>query len=163
MVCECMCAVGQASHRKKVCRKKKIPLWTGCFTSTSYRSMSLYHSPFVNKSDENVNHTATKCTVLYFCGMFHLLTVWTHNSYVQLTEFNKEVKLWSSYRLLHTKCFCTPHWMVLLQMFKDVQRVVCERACLCVCASMLEGNTVNSDIIPPWKNPVNKHQTGCRF
>lgn len=41
---------------------------------------------------------------------------------VQQSEWNKEIKLWWSCRLLQTKCYCTPHRMVLLQKIKDSQR-----------------------------------------
>lgn len=72
VVCVCALLVREATRKGLAGR---MLLFTGCFTLVSYGSISLSHSPSVNKSKEHVSHIVSKHKVLGVDGMFHLLPV----------------------------------------------------------------------------------------
>lgn len=72
IVCVCVCALLVREATRKGLAGRML-LFTGCFTLVSYGSISLSHSPSVNKSKEHVSHTVNKHTVLGVYGMFHFL------------------------------------------------------------------------------------------
>ncbi len=117
-----------------------------CSQDASHQAATEVCLCLVSNSNGNVKHSAKKRTVLYICGMFHLLTVWIHNNYVQLTKLNKEVKL----QLIQTAAHKVLLYASLNGAASNVQRAVC--VCVCVCACVRVDVCVcalNSDITPP--------------
>lgn len=133
---ECMCTVGQGSHRKRVCRKN-ISAAVHRMLHISYRSMSFSTSPSVNKSKENVNHTASKHTELFVCGMFPSSGCFRHAASMSSSLSGTKR---SNYGVL-TDC-CTQSAIVRLT----------EWYCF-TCSKMLGGidTALSTDITPPWE------------